>query len=293
MVEGTNCEAVIFASGNSGIWGGSTDIPTALLPVCGKPLIAHRIDELRGLRVRGLTIVTDHPDELRAALPTLPVHQLKVEIITPDQRPSLTTERVLLTSAEHFAEPVLRSIASATEATEIQARDKSVLGLNLSAEQALNLLSNTEARSFADALSLPSTARCVAVKDVRGLIELNLAVLHGKIATTRISGLELAPQIYLEWCKAARPANIFGPVHIGDGVTTARTARIGNCVIGRGAVIPSRTQLERCVVMDNTTAPRGAHLTDALITENLVLFAEDDAPTLLHDEFDTSREEMA
>ena len=289
MVKDTDIEAVILASGTSEIWGGHDELPTALLPVCGKSLLAHRIDELRAIGVRGLTIISDRADAIAAALPELPVHQLPTRLLTPGEVPVLTSGRIILTGARHFAEPVLATLVPAGEPTRLLSRDQSVLGSVMGREEALTLLGGGDVA----VRDLHSMARRVSPATVRDLLALNLAVLRGELTTTRISGFQVAQDVYLEWSRSARPANINGAAHIGDGAALSPTARLRDSVIGRNAVIPAHTRLERCVVLEGVTAPRGAQLSDALLTHNLTLFAEEEAPLLLEDRIDTASGEFA
>ena len=79
-------------------------MPMALLPVAGKSILAHRIDELRALGIARLTIITAFPRTVRAMADTLPLFELDWRIEMPS-RIRHVRQRALILSADRLSEP--------------------------------------------------------------------------------------------------------------------------------------------------------------------------------------------
>jgi len=274
MVIDENLHGLILTGARSRIWGGSDDLLFAAMPIAGKSLLQHRLDELRMLGVRKVTVLSDDEAELRAAVDPVALSGFDLRFAGSGQAAFEENEHVLLCSAEALAPLALDKIVASEPNVAMRARGGAWIGALLTGADA----NRAKLEQFSDisTLDMPvldSTEDVHAVESVDDLLALNVAVLRGEIGVPRISGLEVAPNVHLEWMGSARPANVLGPVQIGEGAVIDPTARLCDTVIGRGASVSGPAILERCVVLADVTVPHGVRLRDAVVTENLVLFA--------------------
>jgi len=269
--DADNLVGVIFAEGRSSLWGNSQSIPTALLPVCGKPLLAHRIDEFRDLGLQRIVVVTDEKKAIDAARISLGAFSLSLDICALSEGKFEENEKLIITSANQFSEPVFSARSEIPLDTVVYNRSGYAIGastMGSSIDKATAALRGTR-HEFT---KLQSTAASMPINSVGSFIDANLDVLRGDLRVPRISGLNVAPHVYLEWVLSAKPANIKAATHIGDGAVLHPTARIRDCVIGRKATILPNAKLERCVVLEGATVPEGAQYSDAIISEGLTVF---------------------
>jgi len=272
MVSPTNNRlGVILAAGRSSIWGKSQSEPTALLPICGKPLLAQRIDEFRDLGIQRIVVVTDEKKAIDTVRVSLNAFSLSLDILGPGEAVFEQTEEIVITSAERFSEPVFSTLEDVPTRTIIYSRTGDPIGASVTGaffDMAVRALRG-EKHSLG---ALQTTISSVSLDTVEAFIDVNLDVLNGSLAVPRISGLSVAPNVYLEWVLSAKPANIRGSAHIGDGAVLHPTARVRDCVIGRNATVLPKANLERCVVLARATVPENADYVDAIITDGLTVF---------------------
>ena len=272
MVNNTNNRlGVILACGQSSIWGRSQSVPTALIPICGKPLLAQRIDEFRDLGLQRIVVISDEKKAIDAVRVNLNAFSLSLDVLAPSEIVIGEAEDLVVSSAEQFAEPVFSMVSDMPMGTIIYSRSGEPIGATIkgySIGAAMSAL-RSGGHKFE---RLQSTASSIFLETVDSFIDANLRVLRGSLSVPRISGLSVAPHVYLEWVLSAKPANIKGAAHIGDGAVLHPTARIRDCVIGRQATILPDAKLERCVVLAGATVSEGADYTDAIISDGLTVF---------------------
>ena len=275
MVNGSdNRIGFILAEGRSSLWGGSQRVPTALLPICGKSLLAQRIDEFRDLGLRRICILTDEKRSIEAARINLNAFSMSLEVTTHADMTSDETDYAFITSAEIFCEPIFSVIQEVPKHTVMYSRNGTPIAASVedsAVQQAISAM-----RGQAHGLNrLQSTVTSISLDSIDAFINTNLDVLSGSLSIPRISGLSVAPNVYLEWVLSAKPANIKNTAHIGDGAVLHRTARIKDCVIGRQATVLPYAKLERCVVLAGATVPENAQYSNAIVSNGLTVFANE------------------
>lgn len=262
---------VILAEGRSSIWGKSQDVPTSLVTICGKPLLAQRIDEFRDLGIQRIMVLSEEKKAIEAARIGLNAFSLSLDILTPREVAIGETEKILIASAERFFEPVFSMVSELPSDTIVHSRCGDAIAASVTSDNF-----DTAVRALRgdrhDLNSLPSTAVSVEIDSVDAFIGVNLDVLRGSLSIPRISGLSVAPNVYLEWVLSAKPANIRGAAHIGDGAVLHPTARVQDCVIGRQATILPYAKLDRCVVLAGAVVPENADYSEAIISDGLTVF---------------------
>ena len=272
MVNKANNQlGVILADGRSSLWGKSQSVPTAFVPICGKSLLAQRIDELRDLGLQRILVISDEKKAIDAARVSLNAFSLSLDIVAPNEVVIGEYEDLIVTSAEQFSEPVLSNVSDVPQGAIIYSRNGGPIGAFVkghSIDAAIRALRG-DGHKFD---RLQSTVSSFLLDTVVSFIDVNLRVLRGSLTIPRISGLSVAPNVYLEWVLSAKPANIKGAAHIGDGAVLHPTARIRDCVVGRQATILPYAKLERCVVLAGATVPERAVYTDAVISDGLTVF---------------------
>lgn len=274
MVEREVIKAVVLADGRSTIWGGREAMPVATLPVVGKSLLGHKIDELRELGIRNVTVVTDCTQEVGIDLDLLPLYEFNLKVTSAEAWAE--EGRVFLTDARYLAEPALAKIIEGSDRTVLQGTDGTILGAWVEGQEVGAISENGLGHLPNKGNVVTSMTSVCTIGNTSELLDINMDVLSKKFDVTRVSGLEIAPSVWLEWVGAARPANVFGSVHIGDEAVIDPTARLSDCVIGRKAVVLGGSVLEGCIVLPGAVVPRGVHLREAIVTDNLVLFADDE-----------------
>lgn len=246
----------------------------AMLPVGGKPLIEHLLENVADVAHAKMTIVTSRGlNTLRDFVGIGERWGLAIEVLT--SRPNEPLNSLKRRHKSVFKGKLL--VLSADRVyTESLAEHESICALQASEDPAPE--------------PMPVLEPCIPVNSHKDYLELNLAAARGEIERIRLTGRERAVGLTTGYSTRIDPRSVrIGQTHAGNHCRVDKSVELsGTVVINSSVVIDRNTRLHDTIVLDQTYVGEHLNLKRCIVSGPHIIRVDEDVVMKLADSFMTA-----
>jgi len=249
----------------------------AMLPVGGKPLIEHLLENVANVPHSRITVVASRGfNTLHTFVGTGERWGIELTLIT--SRPNEPLNSLRRRCADMFTEKTLVLSANRIYTTPLAEHD-SVIELTNSVQD------NDSKASTSQVLSPAST-----VSNHKEYLELNLAVARGEIAQVQLRGRERALGLNTGYMTQIDPRCVrVGQTHAGNHCRVHPSVQLeGTVVLNSGVVVDRNTHMTDVVVLDHTYVGEHLNLNRCIVSGRHIVRVDEAVVVELSDSFMTA-----
>lgn len=254
-------------------------LPHALLPVAGKSILMHALENLHRSGSRDVTVVAPVAHgQLEDAVDTGPLLGMDIEFRStfPDladcdkhtlliglrKLPDVNWAETLESNGQPGEDPVRYACAETPVALLLPPNFVGALNTELIDSG----MPGVEERSLDE-------DRILLTDSIRNYYDANFRVLEGKARTLRPAGRESAPgKMIGPKAKFKSTSMLARAVYLGDGCRIDRSSILqGKVIIGSNAVVGKNAQVQDSILLDNTYLGDNTHCKNAILCGNLLV----------------------